>query len=145
MPHLETKVWHLLSFIFIVLYGLHIYATRTLKGNISKTSKRDVRLVSFIVIVEMKTLKEGLRCSISCGSWHVTCVNKCLIKSHFETRVNVYEEEFHDQSCQVIINPWSLGLTNLQSVLCVFLPSYIIFLYAPILFRLMRVLWLKGV
>ena len=38
----HRKVWDLLSFIFIVLRGMHIYATRSLKGNISKTYKRFV-------------------------------------------------------------------------------------------------------
>ena len=54
MRHLETEVCDLLSFIFIVLYGLHIYATRILKGNISKTNKSDVTFVSFIAIVLLK-------------------------------------------------------------------------------------------
>ena len=54
MRNLETEVCNLLSFIFIVLYGLHIYATRTLKDNISKTNKRDVTFVSFIAIILLK-------------------------------------------------------------------------------------------
>ena len=33
---------------------MHTYATRTLKGNISKTNKRDVRLVSFIITVSLE-------------------------------------------------------------------------------------------
>ena len=30
---------------------MHTFATRTLKGNISKTNKRDVRFVSFIIVL----------------------------------------------------------------------------------------------
>ena len=69
MRHLETEVCDLLSFIFIVLYGLHIYATRTLKGNISKTNKRDVTFVPFIVIVLLKKVlkKEFAVCFVFCS------------------------------------------------------------------------------
>ena len=38
----RRKAWHLRSFISIVLRGMHIYAKRSLKGNISKTTKRFV-------------------------------------------------------------------------------------------------------
>ena len=39
---------------YVCMYGMRIYATRSLKGNISNTNKREVGFFSFVVIVFLK-------------------------------------------------------------------------------------------
>ena len=57
---------------------------------------------------------------------------------------NVSQEEFNDQSCQVITREARRDLKLTKCSLS-FLATYIVFFDAPILFRLLFVLWLQGV
>ena len=88
MRHLETEVWDLFSFMFIVLYGLHIYARALWKATFRKQIKEICHLFLLSSLFCLNENPKAVRFAMS----HFLWIMKCNLREQMPNQVSFWKK-----------------------------------------------------